>query len=252
MHSPTIISWRLLLLAALVLNGCVSMSTMQTARPLIKDRFAGLFGLGFQSLVITKGGSDNGLVSEKTIESVRVPILEAGFRYGLLDNADVGLKYTIPGVLTGDIKYGLSGENSPMATAVGAGVGYGTFSVGDSKYSIIDLNVPFYLSYDVSDTFSYYGATRVYSRSVTSDDDKSSSVVIGLGGGISYHWLVAEFSYFVAPGAQEYGGIQQVMVGYWGGWDDVKKPWSTQPSLPDGEEPVKIKKTKKKKKQAKT
>lgn len=225
------------------------MSTMQTARTQNEGTGSWTTGLGYESLVITKGGSsgDNALVDEDEIENIKVPIIEVGYRRGFSANIDGGLKLTLPGTLTGDVKYSLSGEASPTATAVGLSLGYISFSAGDSKYTIIDVGLPFYISHDMSEVMSLYFVPRPQMRMVSGESGSASVVNIGATVGMAYYWFIAEASYFTPTQVAEFGGIMQVMVGYWGGWDDVKKPWSKEASLPDVEERPKKKKKKKQK-----
>ena len=163
-------------------------------------------------------------------------------------DVDMGFKYTIPGTMALDAKY-LLWESGPMAVAIGAGFGYGSFDLGSSssssdddgddttddsssddktEYKITDIFVPVYMSYDMSDWSAVYAAPRFLSRSTTINDssgtDSESATFIGTSLGVNLAWFVAEASFFTCPGCQGEGGFSQVMVGYWGGWDELQKP----------------------------
>jgi len=262
---------RLCLLTSVILagaylsSGCISISSFQTARTQKKDEASGFFGVGYESLVIPKKSSDE-LVSEfqEEIEEIKVPILEGGMRYGLTDSLDIGIRYTVPGTLAGEVKYQLTGHDSNLATAIGFGLGTGGYSSGTTNYDIFDIIVPLWISQDFTDTFSAYLSPRMINRSTTFEfeetrtdpvtnvetksktTDKESALFIGATVGIAFYWFVAEVGYFTVPGAQTQTGITQFMIGYWGGWDETSRKSAQRFDAPSADE-EKPRKSKRKK-----
>lgn len=221
------------------LTGCISISSLQTARTQRDGEMSGFFALGYESLYFPKKSRDKDEKElEEAVEELKVPIMETGLRYGINGENDFGLKYTVPGTLALDVKHQLTGFDGPVAMAMGLGVGFGGHdSESDSfkdDYDIVDLFVPFYISKDLSDTFSLYTAPRYIHRmtTYTSEDkvkgtkteEKESASFIGASAGFAWYWFTLEAGYFTAVGTDGSAGIMQVMLGYWGGWDEVNKP----------------------------
>lgn len=185
------------LLAAALLAGCASMSTMQTARTTPKDAVVGLLGAGVVNSEFALGELD-------TI-TINAPFLEVGGRYGINEKLDVGLKLTIIGTAVGDVKYQFLGnQESKLAGSVGFGLGYLSIESGDSKSKMFDIMTPLYFSYHPAEWLSLYASPRYVFRinSYTTDDTttgSSSSHWYGATGGIrlgNRAGFMAEYSYF--------------------------------------------------------
>lgn len=226
----------LLLLLSLAMNGCISMSSMQSARTHKKDNYSYTVGLGYESLKYNKKSSDSDEEKDikDTLEEIKVPIIEVGGRYGLGENFDVGGKYNLLGTASIDGKYMFLGKGQPFAMSVGAGIGYGSLEAESSseqddkakyKTTIIDVMIPLYMTFDINDLFALHFVPKYLQRSTsTTETDGSSSSdsfgVIGASAGMNFGWLFAEYSYFTSPGKSE-SGIQQVMIGFSGEYDKL-------------------------------
>lgn len=239
-----------LVLCSVALCGCVSISSFQSARTLKSGELGGQFGVGYESMKFNKPSSDSGEEQiKKTIENVKAPLLEAGFRVGVVERFDLGIKYTVPGTFGVDGKLMLIGKGGSFALSPGLGVGYATFQMSSSSastdstatgtsssssgglkttYTLTDIHAPLYMSIDITKAFTLYAAPRYILRTVTvkeSDGKKSKGTgsLVGLTVGANVYWFVAEAGYFTAAGSNNEAGIYQVMVGYWGGWDLVTR-----------------------------
>lgn len=202
--------------AVLLLSGCASMSTMQTARTTEKGEFGYDVGGGYIKTDIALGTAD-------TI-SFKAPFLEIGGRYGVTDKLDLGAKLTLIGTATADAKYQFLGDGESMlAGSAGFGLGYLSISSGSgvntSDSKIFDIMVPAYFSVHPTDWFSVYASPRYvfrinsYSSSNESGTDNSSwyGVTAGIRLGKRVGFL-AEYSYFgnseiPVPLSQFTGGI---------------------------------------------
>ncbi|MCB0378029.1 MAG: hypothetical protein KDD33_06015 [Bdellovibrionales bacterium] len=150
-----------LLGASLLLCNCASISTLQTARTLEKGDSEHSFGLSMYSSDDFLGGDD-----------ISLPVLEYTYRRGLMDKLDFGVKLAIIGSTVADIKYNLiNGEKFALATGLGIGYLSFTSTVGtvEEKSTILDFIVPLYLSYDVGEITSLYGAAKYFYRSISTD-----------------------------------------------------------------------------------
>ncbi len=183
-------------IAALV-SGCISMSTMQTARTNDKGQFTGFIGGGAVNSDLVLGELD-------TI-SISAPFLEVGGRYGINDKLDVGLKLAIIGTAVADAKYQFLGtKESKFAGSIGLGLGYLSIESGDSKSKIFDVITPAYFSYHPTDWLSLYTSPRYVLRinsftTATEKTGSSTSNWYGATGGLRIGRKVAflgEYSYF--------------------------------------------------------
>ena len=156
----------LYLFLALSLCHCASVSTLQTGRVLDEGESSHAIGLGTYSSDDFLGGS-----------KISLPLLEYSYRRGMWEDIDVGVKLAIIGSLNLDMKYNfVNGEKFAMAT--GIGLGYldfeSTTGTTKSKATILDFVLPLYLSYDVGDMTTLYGAGKYILRTVSSDLNVSS------------------------------------------------------------------------------
>ena len=145
-------------------TACVNSSTLQTAKALDPGRGRVLVGGGYYaSPDLDKDASS--ATGEDT--SLKLPYMELGYRRGLVDRVEAGVKYTLPGTAAIDGKYQFL-DAGDFALAAGASVGYFKLSseAGDSKSSstVIDTIVPVYASYDVAKAFALYISPKYVMR----------------------------------------------------------------------------------------
>ena len=177
---------RLLLMLGLtgLATGCINMSTLQTARTLPVNETELVAGGGYYlspTLLETESSDAN-----NELELVGLPYVEIGARIGMLDYLDLGLKVTIPGTISLDVKLQVV-DLEGLAVAMGAGIGYLHYetTVDDTKFTneIIDLMVPIYISYHFNEAFAIYGSPKYVMRiNITGDTDAAQ--LVGAGGGL--------------------------------------------------------------------
>jgi hypothetical protein len=144
---------------ALLLSGCVSMSSMQTGRSV---------GQGNTEINVGGSGVKYGFIvgSEATdTASVSAPMLEADFRYGVTEKLDIGGKVSLLGTSGLYGKYQFLGDReSVLAGSVGAGFGYlqlgADSGVDETSFSIFDLTVPVYFSVHPAKWIGIYATPR--------------------------------------------------------------------------------------------
>lgn len=249
------------------LTGCISMSTMESARPLKEGSAATVFGLGYTQLYFDdpfRDDTDDSLSG--SIEDIKVPSAEFLIRYGLGHHADIQVKFTSPGFYTLSGKKMLIGETGPFALALGLGISYygdkysnkstetdnngNTVEVDNSwSFTLIDTYMPLMLSYDIGDNSAIYAAPRMtirntrFTSSYDGRDDRQSISMIGGSFGIQLAWFIAEWS-ITAPVSNADGGFQQVMVGFMGGSDNIERPGSARVESPSRKKSGRKKKVK--------
>ncbi len=106
---------------------------------------------------------------------------------GLTESWDAGFRLAIIGSMVADAKYALLDEEK-LALAIGAGVGYLSIeseAAGTRKYktNLYDLMLPFYASYDFTETFAAYLIPKGVYRLITGDES-GSALMGGATGGI--------------------------------------------------------------------
>lgn len=154
--------------------GCVSMSTLQTARTLNPDESQQTIGGGVYNSKIEVTSQ-----SGKATTETNLPYIEYTYRHGLMKDLDGGLKVTIVGSYAADVKYQLY-EGSSFAAATGLGVGYMEYKVTvastDTKVKYTDVIVPIYLSYDFNPSFSLYFSPKYILRNASGDASGSENM----------------------------------------------------------------------------
>ena len=167
----------LLALSALT-TACVNSSTLQTAKALDPGRQRILVGGGYYA---SPDINEDASSATGTETSLALPYMELGYRRGLVDKVEAGVKYTLPGTAAIDGKYQFL-DAGDFALAAGASVGYFKISseAGDSKSSstVIDTIVPVYASYDVAKAFALYTSPKYvmrYAKNESSDAMMSES-----------------------------------------------------------------------------
>lgn len=144
---------------ALVIMGCTSVSSMQTARTVAEGEYR---------FLVASGLFRTDALSTSDPDQVLYPYLELGTRFGFTPGWDLGFKVTAPGTLTGDVKACLYADDA-FAAALGVGVAYLAVkdrSAGDDFFNedVLDILLPAYLSYDFSKEFGVYLSPRVVVR----------------------------------------------------------------------------------------
>ncbi len=162
------------LIANALTTGCVSMSTLQTARTLEEGQTQQTFGGGTYQSKTKDAGVD--------IET-NLPYLEYSYRMGLKKDIDLGLKLTLIGSYAADVKYQFYNSES-FAASTGLGLGYMSYKITsgstEKEVQYIDVMVPLYLSYDFSKSFAVYMSPKFIYRSA-SGDASGSDQIKGLG-----------------------------------------------------------------------
>jgi hypothetical protein len=193
---------------ALLLSGCISMSSMQTGR-----------SVGQGNTEINIGGSSVKYAfvvgsEEKDTASVSAPMLEADFRYGVTDKIDIGGKVSLLGTSGLYGKYQFLGDReSVLAGSVGAGFSYLQLGAGSGldevSFSIFDFTVPVYFSVHPTTWVGIYATPRYTLRLA-----EGSSHWYGGTGGIrlgNRFGGFAEYSFFSSSAATV--NLSQVAVG---------------------------------------
>jgi len=180
----------------ILFSGCASMSTMQTAKTTEKGEIGYSFGGGYVNTEMPLGETDT--------LSLKAPILEAGARYGVSENFDVGGKITIIGTAVADAKYQFIGDkNSKFAGSAGLGLGYMSVESGETESKIFDLMVPAYFSYHPADWLAVYSSPkyvyRINSYDTNGETASQTNHWYGVGGGMRIGkktGVFLEYTYF--------------------------------------------------------
>jgi len=146
------------LLPLVGLVGCASLSSYQEARVLEKGKMQVFLGAtGYQDDLkkqTVKVGS-NLTATLDSSKGLTAFMGEVGFRVGVWEGLDLGLKYSVPGALNADVKYQLLGRDSASQFQLSAGLkgGYASLNGENSKgetvngIPVIDVIVPVYATY---------------------------------------------------------------------------------------------------------
>jgi hypothetical protein len=162
-----------LLCFLLFASGCTSFSSLQTGRVLPEGTNRFFVGAGFFRTPE---------VSPSQPDKVSFPFLEGGGRFGFTEGWDLGMKYTMPGMFTGDLKFNMVDE-SGFALAAGFGVGYVAVKSDDAnddhhlKREVLDLLFPLYASYDFAPAFGVYLSPRFVLRYAQSQQNLIGSAI---------------------------------------------------------------------------
>ena len=91
----------LLVLFGVLGTGCVSLSSMQTARTVQPGKVDGELGGGYEHIQFAHYDADPTTASvQKAIQDLPMPVIEGGVRVGLTSSLDVGARLAI---LPGDV-----------------------------------------------------------------------------------------------------------------------------------------------------
>lgn len=178
---------------ALATSACTSVSVYQTGKTLPKGKGQMGYAMG--------GGKARTKAAIPGFD-VDLPSLTAEFwgRYGFTSRAEAGLKYSLPGSLTVDARYGILREIDGAPVSLAAGLGFAASSVStehstfEDKTSIRDLIVPLYVSRDLSDGVSAYVTPRYVRRFIANERTEASPAteyinadMLGMGGGLMFN-----------------------------------------------------------------
>lgn len=135
-------------LSSLIFVGCASLSSFQDARTVEK-------GGGRMVLGATHYKAD----STKFVDPHdAIYVFDIGARLGVGEKVDLGLRYTIPGAVTADVKYMFTDRQSGLGFSAGFRAAYmnfdleatdtaGNTTAKATSPTIIDVTLPLYVSY---------------------------------------------------------------------------------------------------------
>jgi hypothetical protein len=132
--------------------------------------------------------------TEEESKGISIPYFEFGYRRGLAEGFEMGIRYTLPGALTLDGKYSLLNRED-IDVAIGLGVGYQSYEATSStdsstqstgggtsttltktetksKSTMIDVTVPIYTSYRFTENFALYASPKMIVRNASSSSTK--------------------------------------------------------------------------------
>ncbi|MBS1983699.1 MAG: hypothetical protein JST16_05955 [Bdellovibrionales bacterium] len=191
---------KLMATTACVLLGsarCASVTNMHSAKTLAEGESSHTLGVTYGNV---KLNDDSGSID------ATAPAIDYMYRYGLTSQDELGLKIAGTGTyFMGDYKRGLVTSGSVLVSA-GLGLGGTQYSVGDVSTKIVDIYVPLYTDFVVSDMFSLIAAPKYVLRFV--DSEKFSQA----GGSFGFKWgkesgMIAEVGYL-----HQFGNVS---VNYW-------------------------------------
>lgn len=215
-----------LVVIAVALTGCPSLSTMQTPRtvPLGQVRF----GLGLEAVGIKTASRTDSNGNTQAATSVTLPQFEFSARYGLTDNLDIGGKLYLIGAELG-LKYQFARGGLDMALAPAASYISLSSSSSDSSgnsssssVSVAYLHLPLLLGFNVNDKVTLsFGPKLLYaivSGTVSSTSDTASATTSGLwlGGYVSVPLKVGQ-AFWIAPEINVYRPLKEDVFIYQGG-----------------------------------
>lgn len=156
--------------------GCVSMSSLQTARTIPQGATQQTVG----------GGVYNSKMNVGAVQSeTNLPYIEYSYRHGFTNDFDAGFKITFIGAYAADAKYQIY-TNDKLAFSAGAGLGYMSYKVSagadDQEVKFLDLQVPLYLSYDFTPGFTLYTSPKYILRKIsgsTTDSEGITGLTLG-------------------------------------------------------------------------
>ncbi len=145
----------------IVLASCANLSTYQTARVLPPKTTRFMLGYGYAMSPVVTAPVDP---TERDKAAYIQRYYEFAARGGTKPNIDLGLKYTFPAQLLGDIKQQFLDWHG-LAMAIGLGIGgFSTTSREEVNSGVnqFKLMVPFYLSYDLGWFLGIYTAAKYH------------------------------------------------------------------------------------------
>lgn len=213
----------MILAVAAFMSGCVSMSSLQTARVTEPGEFGVGLSAGYVNTEIDLGDDAEPI-------GLSAPYFELAGRFGITERLDLGARLGLIGTAGLDLKYQFIGDNeSPFASSAGFGVSYVSISSSsssgetstESESNLIDLTFPVTFSYHPTDFLGLYVAPKYVLRlnnyTVDGVSDSQSSGWLGATAGIRLgrkNALFAEYSYFGSGSYDTPFGQFMVGVGF--------------------------------------
>lgn len=172
---------------ALVLFGCPSMSTMNTARTLDAGEFR---------FIAAPGVSRVSLGAEPLVQ----PQVELGGRFGITDDVEVGAKLWVPGYSL-DAKIALlraPSKDSGMDLSINPGLSYiggisGTRTGGGATLHVATVFLPVLIGFNTGGGDQLVLGPRLIDQLWLGSDDEGSTInLIYAGSSIGYAWKVSD------------------------------------------------------------
>ncbi len=200
---------QLALLATLLVFGfssCISISSLETARVVEPKKFGVGIGTGLPNYSYKDDERETKVVSV---------VSEISWRYGLVDQLDLGLNLKVVGLLGMDLKYQFLGDaTSLFAAAAGFEAGY--FFIPTIDYNdanTFETAIPLFFSYHPTENFAVYINPKYIYRKYGSIE--STSFIGGVGGlriGKSKAGFI-EYAY-LWNGSSNWSNQRQINIGF--------------------------------------
>ncbi|GAI81833.1 unnamed protein product, partial [marine sediment metagenome] len=154
-----------------VMSGCASISTFQTARTLKPGETQKGVGVTAGNPLISASWGEWGVEKIQVDRSKIFPWPEFWLRKGLSENLDWGIKTW--GLLQGgvvDLKYQFLSDELPwqVAGSLGLGVSYRALEIGPEGdgYTFFDIHLPLFISRDFGESSTFYISPKYIHRTV--------------------------------------------------------------------------------------
>lgn len=145
----------------LLLSGCASFTTFQTARVVPVNSYRLFFDVGYLNSSQVNNSFRDG--------QKQYFLVEAGGRAGVAKYLDMGLKLALPGTVAWDAKYQFI-QWGGLALSLGLGADYLNLPLsGSRKTHVFGVMVPVYLSMDLTQWLGLYASAKYLWRSQSGD-----------------------------------------------------------------------------------
>ena len=186
-------------------SACASISSLQSARTLKKGEWSTTYAMGS---IGSKGWRPKKVPHYGPGEQ---PVNELYFKYGVVDNFDLGLKWSTLS-LSVDAKYMLLGKGEPLSLSLGAGVRL------TSPFS--HVFIPLYISYDFSKESSFH---FVFGLALSNEAPNTyyggRPVYAQVNIGYNIKWLILELGCLTSFTGSD--SMCQGIIGFSSAWDDL-------------------------------
>ncbi|MFK7808120.1 MAG: hypothetical protein AB8F74_10005 [Saprospiraceae bacterium] len=144
--------------ALLFTSSCVSLTGFNTGRTTPKG--AGEFNANLTVVETVDYERD----STTFVPTLYVPVVEVGGRFGIIERLDAGIRISTTANILIDAKYQFVGtQDSPLAMAIGAGVGF--TPLASLGITVFNFQVPLSISYHPTEKIHIYVSPRyIYQR----------------------------------------------------------------------------------------
>jgi hypothetical protein len=198
-RNPTLLLLQILFYVN-ILSSCISASSFQLAKTTPPKQISATVALSKNTIKIINENSVHNLLN-KINNDISIFNISGNIRYGLFNRIDMGIGFSLPGLVSLDTKYNFFSHNKHhTATALAlSGIKFKTYKPSTDRITITDKTILLYHTYEIKEKISLTLKNFLNIRRLTEQKNAPNYkeyYFLGVGFGMLLKWFFFDITVF--------------------------------------------------------